>query len=62
MLKKSNWRKNDKMKKCFYYKGNMVDNFSNYMVDADGRFIIVWENVAKLKEALTEVANVEYVA
>lgn len=30
-----------KMKKCFYCKGNMVDDFSNYMVDLDGHFIII---------------------
>ena len=29
------------MRKCFYCKGNMVDGFSNYMVDLDGRFIII---------------------
>lgn len=74
------------MKKCFYCKGNMIDGFSNYMVDVDGRFIIVRnvlchkcsqcgevsysgevvarleEIVEKLKEALTEVAIVEYAA
>ena len=79
-------RKNDKMRKCFNCKGNMIDDFSNYMVDVDGRFIIVRnvpchkcsqcgevsysgevvarleEIVAKLKEALTEVAIVEYAA
>ena len=37
MLKKSN----NEMRKCFYCKGNMLDDFSNYMVDLDGRFIIV---------------------
>lgn len=64
----------------------MIDDFSNYMVDLDGRFIIVRnmpchkcnqcgevsyrgevvarleEIVAKLKEALAEVAIVEYAA
>lgn len=74
------------MRKCFYCKGNMVDDFSNYMVDLDGHFIIVrhvpchkcsqcgevsysGEVVAKLekiieklKDALAEVAVVEYVA
>ena len=64
----------------------MIDDFSNYMVDVDGRFIIIRnvpchkssqcgevsysgevmarleEIVAKLKEALTEVAIVEYAA
>ena len=29
------------MGKCFCCKGNIVDGFSNYMVDLDGRFIIV---------------------
>ena len=29
------------MRKCFYCKGNMSDDFSNYMVDLDGRVIIV---------------------
>lgn len=29
------------MNKCFYCKGNMVDDFSNYMVGLDGRFIII---------------------
>lgn len=29
------------MRKCFYCKGNMIDDFSNYMMDVDGRFIIV---------------------
>ena len=29
------------MGKCFYCKGNMADGFSNYMVDLDGRFIII---------------------
>lgn len=29
------------MKKCFYCKGNMVNDFNNYMVDLDGHFIIV---------------------
>ena len=24
-------RRNDKMRKCFYCKGNMADDFSNYM-------------------------------
>ena len=33
--------RNDKMGKCFYCKGNMVDGFSNYMVDLDGHFIII---------------------
>ena len=74
------------MEKCFYCKGDMVDDFSNYMVDLDGCFIIVRnvpchkcsqcgevsyngevvarleEIVAKLKDALTEVAIVEYAA
>lgn len=74
------------MDKCFYCKGEMKDSFCNYMVDLDGRFIIIknvpchkcsqcgevsysGEVVAKiegivkkLKEALTEVAIVEYAA
>ena len=74
------------MRKCFYCKGDMIDDFSNYMVDLDGRFIIVRnvpchkcnqcgevsysgevvarleKIVEKLKEALTEVAIVEYAA
>lgn len=29
------------MKKGFYCKGNMANDFSNYMVDLDGHFIIV---------------------
>lgn len=29
------------MRKCFYCKGDMIDDFSNYMVDLAGRFIIV---------------------
>ena len=33
--------KGEIMRKCFYCKENMVDDFSNYMVDLDGRFIIV---------------------
>ncbi|MCM1121862.1 MAG: type II toxin-antitoxin system MqsA family antitoxin [Eubacterium sp.] len=76
----------ERIKKCFYCKGNMVDDFNNYMADLDGRFIIVRhvpchkcsqcgevsysgevvtrleEIVEKLKEVLTEVAVVEYVA
>lgn len=64
----------------------MIDDFSNYMMDVDGRFIIVRnvpchkcsrcgevsysgevvarleKIVSKLKEALTEVAIVEYSA
>ena len=74
------------MRKCFYCKGNMKDDFSNYMVYLDGRFIIVRnvpchkcsqcgevsysgevvtrleEIVATRKEALTEIAVVEYAA
>ena len=76
----------ERTRKCFYCKGNKIDDFSNYMVDVDGRFIIVRnvlchkcrqcgevsysgevvtrfkEIVAELKEALTEVAIVEYAA
>ena len=33
--------RNDKMRKCFYCKGNMADDRSNYMVDLDGHFIII---------------------
>lgn len=29
------------MRKCYYCKGNMTDDFSNYMVDLDEHFIIV---------------------
>lgn len=71
---------------CFYCKGTMKDDVSNYMVDIDGHFIIIKnvpchkctqcgevsftgttvaqieKIVAKLKEALTEVAIVEYAA
>ena len=68
------------MEKCFYCKGEMKEDFCNYMVDLDGHFIIIkhvpchkcsqcGEVVArieaivnKLKEALTEVAIVEYAA
>ena len=74
------------MDKCFFCKGEMTEDFSNYMVDLDGHFIIIKhvpchkctqcgevscsgevvmrieQIVEKLKEALTEVAIVEYVA
>lgn len=74
------------MDKCFYCKGEMKDDFCNYMADLDGHFIIIKnvpchkcsqcgevsysgevvarieEIVGKLKEALTEVAIVEYAA
>ena len=29
------------MNKCFYCKGEMKDDFCNYMVDLDGHFIII---------------------
>lgn len=74
------------MEKCFYCKGIMNNDVSNYMVDIDGQFIIIKnvpchkccqcgevsysgetvarieEIIAKLKEALTEVAVVEFAA
>jgi YgiT-type zinc finger domain-containing protein len=74
------------MMKCFYCKGEMKDDFCNYMADLNGHFIIIKhvpchrcqqcgevsycgevvarieEIVDKLKEALTEVAIVEYAA
>ena len=74
------------MNKCFYCKGEIKDDFCNYMADIDGHFIIIKnvpchkctqcgevsysgevvmrieQIVEKLKEALTEVAIVEYAA
>lgn len=29
------------MDKCFFCKGNMVEDTTNYMVDLDGHFIII---------------------
>lgn len=29
------------MTRCFYCKGEMIDDFCNYMVDLDGHFIII---------------------
>ena len=74
------------MNRCFYCKGEIKDDFCNYMADIDGHFIIIKnvpchkctqcgevsysgevvmrieQIVEKLKEALTEVAIVEYAA
>lgn len=74
------------MDKCFYCKGIMEEGITNYMVDLNGRFVIIRnvpchkckqcgevsysgeviaqieKIIAKLKDALTEVAVVEYVA
>ena len=74
------------MDKCFFCKGKMVDDRTNYMIDIDGHFIIIknvpchkcvqcgevsysGETVARiesivgdLKQALAEVAIVDYVA
>jgi YgiT-type zinc finger domain-containing protein len=29
------------MEKCFFCKGDMKDDYSNYMIDLDGHFIII---------------------
>lgn len=74
------------MEKCFMCKGNMENEYINYMLDMDGHFIIIknvtchicnqcgevsysGETMARiesivnvLKENLTEVAIVEFVA
>ena len=74
------------MDKCFFCKGKMKSDFTNYMVDIDGRFIIIKnvpchkcvqcgevsysgevvakieDIVSRLREALTEVAIVDYAA
>lgn len=72
------------MEKCFYCKGIMKNDYSNYMADLNGHFIIIRnvpchkccqcgevsysgevvvqieKIIEKLKEALTEIAVVEY--
>lgn len=74
------------MDECFFCRGNMQDDFSNYMADLNGRFVII-KNVPchkcsqcgevsysgevtekieriieKLKNALTEIAVVDFAA
>ena len=74
------------METCFFCKGKLKEDYSNYMADLNGHFIIIKnvpchkcsqcgevtysgqtvarieEIIAKLKETLTEVAIVDFVA
>ena len=74
------------MDKCFYCKGIMEDDFTSYMADLDGHYVIIKnvpchrcnqcggvtfsmktvtrieQIVDNVKNALTEIAIIEYVA